>query len=199
MKWSLFALVLLSMLASGQVPAAAEKWRRTLTQQVRLEWGLDAPIATFAAQVQQESSFNPDAHSSAGAIGIAQFMPATAVWISGAYSALGPSDPSNPQWALRALAAYDHLLWIDLSAIDDCNHAAKMLAGYNGGEGWVKRDEVLAQAKGLWPEYWWDSVEVVNAGRSAAAWRENRNYSRAILLTKEPLYVSAGWGSGLCQ
>lgn len=191
--------LLLPLLAFGQIPREAEKWRRILTQQVRLEWGLDAPVATFAAQVQQESSFNPDARSTAGALGIAQFLPATAVWISGAYSALGPSDPLNPQWALRALAAYDLDLWKAVSAIDDCNRAAKMLSSYNGGSKWIPRDEKLAAANGLWPEYWWDSVETVNAGRSSAAWKENRAYPRAILLTNEPRYVAALWGRGLCD
>ena len=45
---------------------------------------------------------------------------------------------------------------------------------------------------------WFDSVERHNAGRSAANFRENRHYPRAILLRWEPLYAAAGWGPGVC-
>lgn len=192
-------LALLALPARGEIPLEAQQWKRELTRQARLEWGLDAPIATFAAQVQQESGFNPDARSPVGAIGLAQFMPATATWISGAYTALAANDPKNPTWALRALAAYDRHLWDRVSAADDCNRAAKMLSAYNGGEKWIGRDEDLARSRGLWPEYWWDSVETVNAGRAPQFWRENRGYPRRILRVIEPTYVRAAWGRGLCE
>ena len=45
---------------------------------------------------------------------------------------------------------------------------------------------------------WFDSVERHNAGRSAANFRENRHYPRAILLRWEPMYAAAGWGPGVC-
>ena len=40
-------------------------------------------------------------------------------------------------------------------------------------------------------------VERFNAGRHAAAYRENRDYPRRILGQLEPRYVAAGWGRGL--
>ena len=192
-------VMLLPILVRADVPDAAQPWKRELTRQARLEWGLDAPVATIAAQIEQESAFDPQAQSAAGAEGLAQFMPATAAWISGAYPALAANEPSNPIWALRAVATYDHYLWERVNAIDPCNRFAKVLSSYNGGENWLHKDEALAASKGLWPEYWWDSVETVNAGRAIAFWRENRGYPRRILRTLEPEYVDAGWGPGFCE
>jgi soluble lytic murein transglycosylase-like protein len=185
--------------ALAQVPPGAEKYRRDLIREARLEWGLNAPIATFAAQIEQESGWNPDARSHVGALGLAQFMPATSTWISGAYGALAENAPRNPRWALRALATYDRYLWERVSAADDCHRAAKMLSAYNGGLGWIPRDEAAAEAAGYLRALWWRNVEAVNAGRSAAAWRENRGYPPAILFRREPRYVAAGWGRGLCE
>ena len=75
---------------------------------------------------------------------------------------------------------------------------AWVLAGYNGGNGWVNRDRRLASAKGADPLAWFGHVERHNSGRSASNFRENRHYPRAILLRWEPLYAAAGWGRGVC-
>jgi soluble lytic murein transglycosylase-like protein len=185
--------------ARSKLPPDAEKWRRELTRSARLEWGMDAPVATFGAQIQQESSWRADATSPVGAQGIAQFMPSTATWLSGVKSSLGPADPLNPVWALRALVAYDKTLWEGVRAMDKCHRAAKTLSGYNGGSGWVQRDEALATKKGLDAGLWWGNVEIVNAGRSEAAWEENRHYPKRILYDLEPKYLAAGWEGGLCN
>jgi soluble lytic murein transglycosylase-like protein len=55
--------------------------------------------AVLLWQVAQESGFNPNAYSSAGAIGIAQFMPA----IAAAYHI----NPWDPWQSLDAMARYD--------------------------------------------------------------------------------------------
>ena len=72
------------------------------------------------------------------------------------------------------------------------------LSAYNGGLGWVWRDQKLAAAQGADSARWFDQVERYNAGRHAAAFRENRGYPRLILRTFEPRYVAAGWGQGSC-
>lgn len=184
---------------AARLPAEAQRWRSQLTRNARLEWGLDAPIATFGAQVQQESGWRADARSPVGAAGMAQFMPATASWISGVYTQLGPAEPHNPVWALRALVLYDRHLWDRVRGATACERMAKTLAGYNGGPGWVARDEALAQKRGLDSTRWFGHVETVNAGRHAAAWRENRGYPRRILRELEPRYVGAAWGGGSCN
>jgi soluble lytic murein transglycosylase-like protein len=66
---------------------------------------------TFAAQLHQESGWRPDAVSPVGAQGLAQFMPATADWISQLMPGLNSREPFNPAWAIRALVSYDRWLW----------------------------------------------------------------------------------------
>jgi hypothetical protein len=190
----------LAALAADQVPRDADQYRRTLVRAAHAEWGLDAPIATLAGQVHQESRWRSNARSPVGAQGLAQFMPATADWMAQLYpNSLGPAQPFNPGWALRALVTYDRWLYARNQASSDCDRWAFVLSAYNGGQGWVNRDRVLASAKGADKLAWFDSVERFNAGRSAANFRENRHYPRAILLRWEPLYAAAGWGNGICS
>src|SRR5262245_58079764 len=54
----------------------------------------DLPVAFFTRLIWQESRFDPEAVSSAGAMGIAQFMPHTA-------ARRGLVDPFEPLQALR--------------------------------------------------------------------------------------------------
>lgn len=185
--------------AADQVPRDAEQYRRTLVRTAHAEWGLDAPIATLAGQVHQESRWRSQARSPVGAQGLAQFMPGTADWMAELYpAALGANQPYNPGWALRALVMYDRWIYERNQANNACERWAFVLAGYNGGPGWVNRDRTLASAKGADKLAWFDSVERHNAGRSAANFRENRHYPRAILLRWEPMYAAAGWGPGVC-
>ena len=188
-----------SACAADQVPVGAEQHRRTLVRAAHQGWGLDAPIATMAGQVHQESRWRVDARSPVGAQGLAQFMPTTADWMAEIYpNTLGPAQPYNPGWALRAMVAFDRWLYERNQAISECDRWAFVLSGYNGGNGWVNRDRRLASAMGAEQLAWFDSVERHNAGRSAANFRENRHYPRAILLRWEPLYAAAGWGPGVC-
>jgi len=68
--------------AADHIPDEAQRQRSTLIRMARAEWGLDAPVAAFAAQLQQESGWQADAVSRVGARGMAQFMPSTARWVS---------------------------------------------------------------------------------------------------------------------
>ncbi len=195
--------VLLSLDASAfaaGIPADATKYKRDLIRQSHHVWGLNAPVATFAAQIHQESAWKPNAKSHVGAQGLAQFMPTTAKWIAGVYpDSLGSNQPHNPTWALRALVTYNRWLYQRTSAANNCNHMAKVLSAYNGGLGWVYKDQSLAQRKGDDPNIWWDSVEKYNSGRSAANFKENRDYPQRILTRHEPAYIQAGWGQGACH
>jgi len=86
-------------------------------------WSVSA--ALLAAQLMAESNFNPFAVSPAGAQGIAQFMPATAV-------SYGLDDPFDPVAAIDAQA---HLM-ADL--IRQLGSPELALAGYNAGPGAVE-------------------------------------------------------------
>ena len=191
-------VLLLSKADAAELPQGALKHRADLTRNARAVWGLDAPVATFASQVHQESRWRPDAVSPVGAQGIAQFMPATADWIAQAYPALAERQPFNPSWGLRALVTYDRHLWDRVKASSECDRMAMTLSAYNGGLGWVWRDQKLATANGADSSRWFGQVERFNAGRHAAAFKENRGYPRLILLTYEPRYIAAGWGKGSC-
>lgn len=171
-------------------PQAALQYRDDVIRNARLEWGLSAPVADFAAQLHQESGWRPDAISPAGAQGLAQFMPATADWISQLIPMLSSREPFNPAWAIRALVSYDRWLWQRVSAASDCERMAMTLSGYNGGLGWVQRDRRLASQKGLDSTRWFGHVATVNAGRNAASWRENRHYPQRILRELAPRYLT---------
>jgi len=187
----------------AQVPAnppvptvsAPERHRNTLVRAARFGFGMDAPIATLAAQVHQESRWQPNAQSPVGAQGIAQFMPATATWMAELYpNTLGPAQPFNPGWALRAMVHYDKWLLARVSALCECDQWAMVLAAYNGGLGWVYRDSDAARALGAREPLTWRDIEHHNAGRSAANFKENRHYIRVVLTRFEPQYAHLGRG-----
>jgi len=184
--------------AASPIPTAAGQYRGLLVRSARFEFGLNAPVATLAAQVHQESRWNKSAQSPVGAQGLAQFMPTTAEWMPEVDASLKNPAPFNPGWALRAMARYDKWLLARVEAVCVCEQWAMVLSSYNGGLGWVYRDKRLALASGASELAWFNHVENFNAGRSAANFQENRHYVRVILSRFEPTYHRAGWGPGVC-
>jgi len=83
--------------------------------------------ALLAGLVKQESNFNPDAGSPAGAQGLTQLMPATA-------ASLGVTDVHDPAQALDGGAKY---LRQQLDRFG--GDVARALAAYNAGPGAVER------------------------------------------------------------
>lgn len=183
--------------AEVTIPRAAEAHRATLVRAAHATWGLDAPVSVFAAQVHTESWWRNDTVSHVGAQGLAQFMPSTAKWLPSVAPETGRPAPFNPGWSLRALCVYDKWLWDRVAGRDDFERMAFTLSAYNGGLGWVQRDKRKARSQGLDDRVWFHVVETVNAGRSAAAWKENRQYPRRILKERQHAYIKAGWGPGI--
>lgn len=114
-------------LAKGAVPAAYQ----TLVQ----KWGnLCSAInpALLAAQLYQESGFNPSAQSPAAAQGIAQFIPGT--WATHGIDGDGDGDRDvwDPNDAIPSAASYDCEL---ASYVKDApgDPTQNMLAAYNAG------------------------------------------------------------------
>lgn len=116
---------------------------RAWARSAATEHGLDPDV--FEAQIEQESGFDVNARSGAGALGIAQFMPDTA-------KGLG-IDPLNPLQALtgaaRLMAGYVH----QFGSMRDA------LVAYNAGPGNVGKalpaetrdyiDKILNGKKGI--------------------------------------------------
>lgn len=196
----LLALLLFANLAHASdvtIPRAAQQYRATLTRAAHATWGMDAPVSVLAAQIHTESGWNNEARSPVGAQGLAQFMPSTAAWLPEVAPETGKPAPFNPGWSLRALCIYDRWLWERNDGASDYERMAFTLSAYNGGQGWVNRDRKLARQRGLDAARWFGAVATVNAGRSTAAWKENRNYPRRILEERQHAYVKAGWGPGI--
>jgi hypothetical protein len=133
----------------------------------------------FEWQIWRESKFNPDAASAAGAIGIAQFEPATA-------ASLG-IDPRDPEQALDAAARLDQSQ-LRQFAEESRELAAHyggqsahygygfMLAAYNAGASAVEsawNDTYNDQDIDLWPDSAWDWLEHLHS--------ETRSYVPAVL------------------
>ncbi|MFD4571642.1 NlpC/P60 family protein [Streptomyces sp. NPDC058417] len=114
-------------LAKGAVPAAY----RTLVE----KWGTLCPAinpALLAAQLYQESGFNPRAQSPAAAQGIAQFIPGT--WAAHGIDGDGDGDRDvwDPNDAIPSAAKYDCSLAKYVKDVPgDATH--NMLASYNAG------------------------------------------------------------------
>lgn len=192
-----FLLICSATALADSIPRDCLQYRRDLVRNAREVWGMSAPIATFAGQLHQESACRPSARS-AYADGLAQFTPATADWISGRFPELASREPLNPTWALRALVQYDKFLFDRAAGATECDSMLFALWGYNGGEGWVRRDRRLAGASGADPDRA-ATVAPFNAGRASAMFRENRGYPKAIIGRWQQLYIDAGWGVGSCM
>lgn len=190
---SILFLIVSSWVFADDIPAGANRYRADLTRQARLVWGIDAPVSTFAAQIHQESAWLSDARSHVGAAGLAQFMPATATWISGLHPReLGANAPYNPTWAIRALVRYDLWIWQRIPVQDCCGRMWFVLRGYNGGLGYVIKE---MQASGSHDP---GTVEQqCGKFRSPGPCRENIQYPRRIMM-HEARYKAAGWGRGSC-
>jgi hypothetical protein len=90
----------------------------------------------LAAQLFQESGFNPQAASGAGAQGIAQFIPGTWAKYGRDENGNGVASPWEPQDAIPAAARYDCAIAAAVAKVPG-DIAGLMLAGYNAGEGAV--------------------------------------------------------------
>ena len=187
--------------SARSVPQVATQHRLILVAEARRHWGITAPVALFAAQIHQESSWREDARSKY-AIGMAQFTPPTAADMDRWYkSQLGNLARYSPLWSIRALVLYDGRIYRLLEPygqdLPECDRFAMMLSGYNGGPTWLKRDRQLTADRGDNPDRWWDSVER-HSNRATWAIEENRDYPRRIIYRHQHIYHEAWGGKWVC-
>ncbi len=107
-----------------------------------------------ASLIYQESQFDPNAKSWAGAVGIMQLMPQTA-------KHFGAKNPRDPIQSLKA--GFKYLSWLNdfwKSYIPDNNERIKfVLASYNIGFGHILDAMRLAQKYKANPHVWFGNVE----------------------------------------
>lgn len=120
---------------------------KTYCQPIRWDWRL------MAAQCYQESTFDPQAKSWAGACGLMQIMPATA-----SYLGLPMERIYDPESNIAAAARYLGELETKLKDIPDRSERMNfVLACYNGGYYHIRDAMALARRDGRNP-YNWDDV-----------------------------------------
>lgn len=175
----------------ARIPEQSVRYRLALEQAVQSEFGLDGPVDIVAAQIHQESAWNPDAQSPY-AVGLAQFTPATSKWLPDVCPHLGQFDPWDSSQAIRAAACYNQWLFRRNAGATLCDRYAFMLSDYNGGAKWRMREQQLARDAGTDPARWFGSVDVQRA-RKESAHKENRQYVIRILTILAPAYADAGW------
>jgi membrane-bound lytic murein transglycosylase MltF len=189
------ALLMLSTATAQDALSRAQPYRDDMAKVARQTWGMRAPVALLAAQIDVESAWRCDAVSPVGARGCAQFMPATAEDMARLYPELcAPANPFSAEWAFRCRDRYMLALINALkpysSGMSACDYFAFGFKAYNGGLTWVNRDRRKALALGRNPDNW-HQVNQVNAGRKASAFKENKDYPVRIF-TREARY--ADWG-----
>lgn len=188
-----------SAVRAVQLPDGAFMYRRMVQQAAAQVWGVDASPALLAAQIHQESRYEAKARSSVGAQGFAQFMPATAKWMTVQFpDQLGEFDPWDPAQAIEAAALYDQYLRRRNPGATRCATWAFAMSAYNGGEKALAAEQSAARRDGADARLWFGNVARFRA-RGTAAWTQNRTYVRQILTVLEPAYVDAGWtGQAVC-
>ncbi len=107
----------------------------------------------LASQIYQESRFDPEGESWAGAVGLMQIMPATA-------ELLKVEDITDPEESIRGGTRYLDIHYKKFSDIpDSLNRIIFTLAAYNCGLGHVRDAQLLAEENGLNRNLWSDNVE----------------------------------------
>ena len=131
---------------AGGVISHYDGYLQRYASTIRWDWRL------LAAQCYQESTFDPHAHSWAGACGLMQIMPGTADHLG-----LARSDMYDPEKNIAAAVRYLGELEHTFRDIGDRTERIKfVLAAYNGGHFHIRDAMALAQKNGRNPRRWGD-------------------------------------------
>jgi hypothetical protein len=144
------------------------------------KWGV--PVSLLSAQLQQESGFNPNAVSSAGAEGIAQFMPATA-------HSIGLANPFDPTTAINSAAELDIVNYNKLGSWP------LALAAYNEGESAAASGKMYPQTRNYVSDIMANSG--LGGGNSGATWYRGGNGDLNVNFGGTPMAGTSS-GAGTC-
>ncbi len=131
--------------SSGEI-SPYDEYIKEFSRSIEWDWRL------IASMVYQESRFNPEAKSWAGAMGLMQLMPNTA-------KRFGVGSNSSPKQHIRAGIMF--IQWLDnlFKDIEDNKERQKfVLAAYNVGPGHVMDARRLAEKHNCNPRVWDDNV-----------------------------------------
>ena len=137
------------------------------------------PWCLIAAQIYQESRFDPNIKAWDGGMGLMQLMPATA-------KEMGCDKPFDPDDNVRAGVAYlNKLRSRTPSDIDGIDRICFALAGYNGGYGHLLDARRLADQMNLDSKRWRDNVEKTYKllSRRQYAAKARYGYCRSDIIT----------------
>ena len=133
------------MLSRGVISHYDELFKR-YSRGIGWDWRL------LAAQCYQESTFDPEAVSWAGAVGLMQIMPRTADQLG-----LPRDQMTDPEQSIAAATRYLHQLDHEFSYIHNRTERQNMvLASYNGGIHHIKDAMRLAERDHRNPQLWDD-------------------------------------------
>ncbi len=131
---------------SGGVISHYDGYFQRYAATIRWDWRL------LAAQCYQESTFDPQARSWAGACGLMQIMPATADHLG-----LSRTDLFHPEKNIAASVKYLGQLENTFADVRERSERIKfVLAAYNGGSYHIRDAMALAQKNGRNPRLWRD-------------------------------------------
>ncbi len=141
---------------------------KKFAEEYNFDWRL------IAAQMYEESRFDPEARSFAGATGLMQLLPRTA-------RSLGLEDLTDPAASIEAGLKYMARLRRrfeaeNLTVSDRMNF---VLAAYNAGPGHVADARKLAEELGLDPNQWFDNVEKAMVLLSKPEYAQKARYGYA--------------------
>lgn len=146
---------------SGGVISRYDRYFQMYAPLARLDWRL------MAAQCYQESCFDPNAKSWAGACGLMQIMPVTADHLG-----LPRSEMFNPEQNIAASARYMQELGGHYTDVPLPERVFFQLASYNGGFFHIRDAMALARKNGRNPHRWDDVAEYVLKLSDAAYYRD---------------------------
>lgn len=134
------------------------------TKKLGWDWRL------LASQIYQESKFNPDAQSWAGAKGLMQIMPPTA-------KELGITDVSDPVQSIRGGTTYLNQIYERFTDVpNEMDRIKFTLASFNCGYGHVRDAQRLTEHNKLNPLIWEDNVD-----KMLLALRFPKNYNKDFI------------------
>jgi hypothetical protein len=202
------AVLLWTTAVAAQVSPACEALRGAITRSAYRIHGPGAPIATLAAQIEQESACRSNAVSHANAKGLTQFIDSTAADMARIHPKdCAPANPFNPVWAITCRDLYMKSLVRATrqrgEGLSLCSRWMFGLQRFNGGY-WIEWDRTAAQLAGVDADVWYmiEPYHGVNPRsgrkRTAGNHRENHEYPHRIL-KRQDKYIKQGWGSGLCR